>query len=177
MLVLGAGTALHVEGRKPHRRRWPELLSSSASIRRSSRWLGDPTTGDEVRRDTHRGRQGAFGFDARVDDGQALFDRADRPPGLAAVRLWELVTLARVPSVSSFNAEAGNRLTSIATALRLPAARTAELQKMTVVDSRRKHDNPSQVTRTFRTCTASATRDVIVKNGDEGLSPSLQLYT
>ena len=93
-----AGTALHVEGRKPHR---PEVamdllaeLGLDPGILRSA--LEDPTTADEVRREHDTVVQkGAFGVPTLVfDDGQALFGPVliSPPTGEAALRLWELVT-------------------------------------------------------------------------------------
>jgi 2-hydroxychromene-2-carboxylate isomerase len=72
-----AGTALHVEGRKPHR---PVVAR---------------TTADEVRREHEVVvDKGAFGVPTLVfDDGQALFGPVliDPPKADAALRLWELV--------------------------------------------------------------------------------------
>jgi 2-hydroxychromene-2-carboxylate isomerase len=93
-----AGTALHVEGRKPHR---PEVamellqeLGLDPSILRQA--LDDPTTGDEVHREHDIVvSKGAFGVPTLVfDDGQALFGPVliSPPRGDAALRLWELVT-------------------------------------------------------------------------------------
>jgi 2-hydroxychromene-2-carboxylate isomerase len=93
-----AGTALHVEGRKPHR---PEVamdlldeLGLDPGILR--RALDDPTTGDEVRHEHDTVvEKGAFGVPTLVfDDGQALFGPVliSPPTGAAALRLWELVT-------------------------------------------------------------------------------------
>ncbi len=93
-----AGTALHVDGRKPHR---PEVamelleeLGLDPGILALA--LDDPTTGDEVRleHETVVGK-GAFGVPTLVfDDGQALFGPVliSPPRGRAALRLWELVT-------------------------------------------------------------------------------------
>jgi 2-hydroxychromene-2-carboxylate isomerase len=93
-----AGTALHVEGRKPHR---PEVarellqdLGLDPEILRQA--LDDPTTGDEVRREHDTVvEKGAFGVPTLVfDDGQALFGPVliSPPTGEAARRLWEIVT-------------------------------------------------------------------------------------
>jgi 2-hydroxychromene-2-carboxylate isomerase len=95
---LAAGTALHVQGRKPHR---PEVaadlleeLGLDPSIVTAA--MDDPTTGDEVRREHDVVvDKGAFGVPTLVfDDGQALFGPVliDPPTGPEAVRLWELVT-------------------------------------------------------------------------------------
>jgi 2-hydroxychromene-2-carboxylate isomerase len=93
-----AGTALHIDGRKPHR---PEVarellgeLGLDPGIVDAA--LEDPTTGDEVRREHDVVvDKGAFGVPTLVfDDGQALFGPVliDPPRGQEAVRLWELVT-------------------------------------------------------------------------------------
>jgi len=93
-----AGTALHVQGRKPHR---PEVamellqeLGLDPAILRQA--LDDPTTGDEVRREHDIVvDKGAFGVPTLVfDDGQALFGPVliSPPRGDAAIRLWKLVT-------------------------------------------------------------------------------------
>jgi 2-hydroxychromene-2-carboxylate isomerase len=93
-----AGTALHVQGRKPHR---PEVamellreLDLDPGILTLA--LDDPSTGDEVRQEheTVVGK-GGFGVPTLVfDDGQALFGPVliSPPRGDAALRLWELVT-------------------------------------------------------------------------------------
>jgi 2-hydroxychromene-2-carboxylate isomerase len=93
-----AGTALHVEGRKPHR---PEV---AAQLLRElgldpeivTMALEDPTTGADVRREHEIVvSKGAFGVPTLVfDDGQALFGPVliHPPQGDAALRLWELVT-------------------------------------------------------------------------------------
>jgi 2-hydroxychromene-2-carboxylate isomerase len=93
-----AGTALHVQGRKPHR---PEVaiellqeLDLDPGILKMA--LDDPSTGDEVRREheTVVGK-GGFGVPTLIfDDGQALFGPVliSPPRGDAALRLWELVT-------------------------------------------------------------------------------------
>jgi 2-hydroxychromene-2-carboxylate isomerase len=93
-----AGTALHVEGRKPHRREVAMELLEELGLDPQivDRALEDPTTGDDVRRehDIVVGK-GAFGVPTLVfDDGQALFGPVliDPPTGAAALRLWALVT-------------------------------------------------------------------------------------
>jgi 2-hydroxychromene-2-carboxylate isomerase len=93
-----AGTALHVDGRKPHR---PEVaatlleeLGLDTGIVMAA--LDDPSTGDEVRAEHEIVvDKGAFGVPTLVfDDGQALFGPVliSPPRGGAALRLWELVT-------------------------------------------------------------------------------------
>lgn len=92
---MAAGTALHVEGRKPHRREVAEELLGElgldpALVREA---LDDPTTHDEVREEHQRVLDlGFFGVPTLVfDDGQALFGPVlvDPPTGAAAVRMWE----------------------------------------------------------------------------------------
>ena len=95
---LAAGTALHVDGRKPHR---PEVaaalleeLGLDPGIVEAA--MADPTTGDEVRAEHDVVvSKGAFGVPTLVfDDGQALFGPVliEPPTGEAAVRLWRSVT-------------------------------------------------------------------------------------
>jgi 2-hydroxychromene-2-carboxylate isomerase len=92
-----AGTALHVQGRKPHR---PEVaaalleeLGLDPGIVEAA--MADPTTGDDVHREHDVVvSKGAFGVPTLVfDDGQALFGPVliDPPKGDDAVRLWEHV--------------------------------------------------------------------------------------
>jgi 2-hydroxychromene-2-carboxylate isomerase len=95
---LAAGTALHVEGRKPHRPEVAAALLDELGLDPAivSAAMEDPTTGDEVHRehDVVVGK-GAFGVPTLVfDDGQALFGPVliDPPAGAEAVRLWDLVT-------------------------------------------------------------------------------------
>ncbi|HEX4218634.1 MAG TPA: DsbA family protein [Acidimicrobiales bacterium] len=93
-----AGTALHVEGRKPHRREVAEHLVAQlgldpALVRDA---IEDPTTGDEVRAEHDRViALGGWGVPTLVfEDSHALFGPVliAPPTGEAAVRLWELVT-------------------------------------------------------------------------------------
>ncbi len=95
---LAAGTALHLEGRKPHR---PEVAASlladlglDPGIVQAA--IDDPTTGDEVKREHDLiVEKGAFGVPTLVfRDGQALFGPVliDPPKGDEAVALWDLVT-------------------------------------------------------------------------------------
>ncbi|MGO8874292.1 MAG: DsbA family protein [Acidimicrobiales bacterium] len=94
---LAAGTALHVEGRKPHR---PEVaaallveLGLDPAIVQAA--IEDPTTHNEVRADHERVTTlGAFGVPTLFfDDGQALFGPVliDPPTGDEAIALWESV--------------------------------------------------------------------------------------
>ncbi|HXQ61875.1 MAG TPA: DsbA family protein [Acidimicrobiales bacterium] len=93
-----AGTALHVDGRQPHRpevaRALLEELGLDPGILKTA--LEDPTTGDEVRLEHEIVvDKGAFGVPTLVfDDEQALFGPVliSPPRGQAALRLWELVT-------------------------------------------------------------------------------------
>ena len=93
-----AGTALHVEGRKPHRPEVARELLTELDLDPEivSLALDDPTTGDDVRREHDVVvDKGAFGVPTLVfDDGQALFGPVliSPPEGPAALRLWELVT-------------------------------------------------------------------------------------
>lgn len=92
-----AGTALHVDGRKPHRREVAEELLAELGLDPGlvQVALDDPTTSDEV----HAEHQmvvdlGFFGVPTlRFDDGQALFGPVllDPPAGADAVRLWDHV--------------------------------------------------------------------------------------
>jgi 2-hydroxychromene-2-carboxylate isomerase len=95
---LAAGTALHVDGRKPHR---PEVaaalledLGLDPAIVEAA--ISDPTTGDEVMREHELVvEKGAFGVPTLVfSDGQALFGPVliDPPKGDEAIALWKLVT-------------------------------------------------------------------------------------
>jgi 2-hydroxychromene-2-carboxylate isomerase len=95
---LAAGTALHVEGRKPHRREVAEALLADLGLDPGlvQVALDDSTTHDEVRAEHERvvGR-GAFGVPTLFfDDGQALYGPVlvDPPRGEGAVRLWHHVT-------------------------------------------------------------------------------------
>jgi 2-hydroxychromene-2-carboxylate isomerase len=92
-----AGTALHVEGRKPHRPEVARELLAELGLDPDivTLALDDPTTGDDVRaeHETVVGK-GAFGVPTLVfDDGQALFGPVliSPPHGAAALRLWDLV--------------------------------------------------------------------------------------
>jgi 2-hydroxychromene-2-carboxylate isomerase len=90
-----SGTALHVEGRKPHRPEVAEALlvelDLDPGIVRAA--IDDPTTHEEVMADHERVTAvGAFGVPTLFfDDGQALFGPVliDPPSGDAAVRLWD----------------------------------------------------------------------------------------
>jgi 2-hydroxychromene-2-carboxylate isomerase len=95
---LAAGTALHVDGRKPHR---PEVAAEligqlgldPALVRQA---IEDPSTHDEVRADHERVTSlGGWGVPTLVFGGdRALFGPVliDPPAGAAAVRLWRLLT-------------------------------------------------------------------------------------
>ncbi len=94
---LAAGAALHVEGRKPHRREVAEALLGELGLDPGivGEALSDETTNDEVRAEHEQVTDlGFFGVPTlRFDDGQALFGPVliDPPVGDAAVRLWEHV--------------------------------------------------------------------------------------
>ncbi|MGI8757139.1 MAG: DsbA family protein, partial [Acidimicrobiales bacterium] len=94
---LAAGTALHVDGRKPHRKEVAEALLVELDLDPGlvHQALDDPTTSDEVLVE-HQAvvDAGCFGVPTlRFDDGQALFGPVllDPPTGDAAVRLWDHV--------------------------------------------------------------------------------------
>jgi 2-hydroxychromene-2-carboxylate isomerase len=98
-----AGTALHVDGRKPHRPEVAEELLAQldldpALVRAA---IEDPTTHDDVRADHERVTGlGGWGVPTLVFDGngggqaRALFGPVliDPPAGEAAIRLWRLLT-------------------------------------------------------------------------------------
>jgi 2-hydroxychromene-2-carboxylate isomerase len=93
-----AGTALHVDGRKPHQREVAEELIGQlgldpALVRQA---IDDPTTHDEVRADHDRVTSlGGWGVPTLVfGTDRALFGPVliDPPDGEAAVRLWRLLT-------------------------------------------------------------------------------------
>ncbi|MCZ7528510.1 MAG: DsbA family protein [Acidimicrobiia bacterium] len=92
-----AGTALHVEGRKPHRREVAEALLAEMGLDPGlvGAAIDDETTHDEVRREHERVvALGFFGVPTLFfPDGQALFGPVliDPPTGDEAVRLWEHV--------------------------------------------------------------------------------------
>jgi 2-hydroxychromene-2-carboxylate isomerase len=96
-----AGSALHLEGRKPHEpavaRSLLEELGFDPGLVDEA--IADPTTGDEVLAD-HRRVVDAGGFGVPTlffPDGQCLFGPVlvDPPTGQAAVRLWEAVVAWR----------------------------------------------------------------------------------
>ena len=94
---LRAGTALHVDGLKPHRREVAEHLVGEMGLDPAlvGEAIDDPTTTDEVRAEHERVLElGGWGVPTLVfDDDQAFFGPVviDPPTGDAAVRLWELV--------------------------------------------------------------------------------------
>jgi 2-hydroxychromene-2-carboxylate isomerase len=96
-----AGTALHVDGQKPHRREVAEALVAELGLDPAlvGQAIDDPTTHDEVRADHDRVvALGGWGVPTLVfDDDQALFGPVliEPPTGDAAVRLWETVTAWR----------------------------------------------------------------------------------
>jgi 2-hydroxychromene-2-carboxylate isomerase len=91
---LAAGTALHVDGRKPHRPEVAEALLVELGLDPAivQAAIDDPTTHDEVLADHERVTAvGAFGVPTLFfEDGQALFGPVliEPPSGEAAVRLW-----------------------------------------------------------------------------------------
>jgi len=102
---LAAGTALHVEGRKPHRPEVAEELLAGLGLDPGlvAEAIGDPTTSDEVRDEHDRVLELAgwgvptLVFDDDDDAGssaQALFGPVliDPPTGDDAVALWHAVT-------------------------------------------------------------------------------------
>ena len=95
---LAAGTALHVEGTKPHRREVAEALIGQLGLDPVlvGQALADPSTHDEVRADHDRVTGlGGWGVPTLVFGGrQALFGPVliEPPSGEAAIRLWQLLT-------------------------------------------------------------------------------------
>lgn len=95
---LAAGTALHVDGRKPHRPEVAAELLAHLDLDPGlvTRAIEDPGTSDEVLADHERVTGlGGWGVPTLVfGDSQALFGPVlIRPPsGDAAVRLWQLMT-------------------------------------------------------------------------------------
>jgi len=93
-----AGTALHVEGHKPHRPEVAESLVAELGLDPAlvGQAIDDPTTHDEVRADHDRVvALGGWGVPTLVfDDDRALFGPVliEPPTGAAAVRLWDLLT-------------------------------------------------------------------------------------
>jgi 2-hydroxychromene-2-carboxylate isomerase len=93
-----SGTALHVEGRKPHRREVAEHLVSEMGLDPAlvGQAMEDPTTSEEVKEEHERViGLGGWGVPTLVFDGDhALFGPVliEPPTGPAAVRLWDLVT-------------------------------------------------------------------------------------
>lgn len=95
---LAAGTALHVEGNKPHRREVAEVLIGQLGLDPAlvGQALADPSTHEEVRADHDRVTGlGGWGVPTLVFGGrQALFGPVliEPPSGEAAIRLWQLLT-------------------------------------------------------------------------------------
>jgi 2-hydroxychromene-2-carboxylate isomerase len=95
---LAAGTALHVDGRKPHQREVAAELLGQLGLDPAlvGAAIDDPSTGDEVKADHDRLTSlGAWGVPTLVFGGdRALFGPVliEPPAGPAAVRLWQLVT-------------------------------------------------------------------------------------
>ena len=95
---LRAGTALHVDGRRPHRPEVAEALLGEMGL--DPAWvreaIDDPTTTDEVRAEHDRVVElGGWGVPTLVFEGDHAFFGPvviDPPTGAAALRLWELVT-------------------------------------------------------------------------------------
>lgn len=90
-------SALHVEGRKPHRREVAEQIAAEIGLEPSvvGEALADESTHDEVR-DEHQQvvDLGFFGVPTlRWDDGRAVFGPVivEPPTGAEAVRLWHHV--------------------------------------------------------------------------------------
>jgi hypothetical protein len=96
---LAAGTALHVQGRKPHRREVAaELLAAELGLDPAlvDQAIDDPSTGAEVKADHDRVTSlGGWGVPTLIFGGdRALFGPVliEPPSGAAAVRLWHLIT-------------------------------------------------------------------------------------
>ncbi|MDE0928531.1 MAG: DsbA family protein [Acidimicrobiales bacterium] len=94
---LNAGTALHVDGRKPHEPEVARHLLSEMGLdpAMADQALSDPTTHDEVRADHQRVIDlGGWGVPTLVFAGEQKFFGPvliDPPTGEAADRLWQLV--------------------------------------------------------------------------------------
>src|SRR5271165_3623286 len=92
-----AGTALHVDGRKPHRIEVAEELMTQLGLDPGlvGQAIEDPSTHDDVRADHERVVSlGGWGVPTLVFSGdRALFGPVliEPPPGPAAVRLWQLM--------------------------------------------------------------------------------------
>lgn len=92
-----AGTALHVEGRKPHRPEVARELLGELGLDPGlvDRAIEDPTTHDDVKTDHDAViADGGWGVPIlRFDGGDCFFGPVlvDPPTGADAVRLWELV--------------------------------------------------------------------------------------
>jgi 2-hydroxychromene-2-carboxylate isomerase len=92
-----AGTALHVDGRKPHDPEVARRLLAEMGLdpRLVDEAIDDPTTGDEVKAEHDACvADGGWGVPIlRFDDGHCFFGPVlvDAPTGEAAVRLWDLV--------------------------------------------------------------------------------------
>ncbi len=95
---LAAGTALHVDGRKPHRREVAEDLLGRLGLNPAlvGEAIEDPSTSEEVRADHDRlTGLGGWGVPTLVFAGdRPLFGPVlvEPPGGHAAVRLWRLLT-------------------------------------------------------------------------------------
>ncbi|MBX3285703.1 MAG: DsbA family protein [Actinobacteria bacterium] len=95
---LRAGTALHVDGRKPHRPEVAEALLVEMGLDPGlvREAIDDPTTTEEVRAEHERVLElGGWGVPVLVFEGDHAFFGPvviDPPTGDAALRLWELVT-------------------------------------------------------------------------------------
>jgi 2-hydroxychromene-2-carboxylate isomerase len=95
---LAAGTALHVQGRKPHRREVAAQLLGELGLDEGlvDAAIDDATTGDEVLADHERVTSlGGWGVPTLVFGGdRALFGPViiEPPTGAAALRLWRLMT-------------------------------------------------------------------------------------
>jgi 2-hydroxychromene-2-carboxylate isomerase len=95
---LAAGTALHVQGRKPHRREVAAELLAGLGLDPAlvDAAIDDPSTGAAVKADHDRVTSlGGWGVPTLVFDGdRALFGPVliEPPTGPAAIRLWHLVT-------------------------------------------------------------------------------------
>jgi len=93
-----AGTALHVDGRKPHRRAVAEELLTQLGLDPAlvGQAIDDPSTTKDVQADHDRVTSlGGWGVPTLVFSGdRALFGPVliEPPAGAAAVRLWQLMT-------------------------------------------------------------------------------------
>ena len=152
-----AGTALHVEGHKPHRREVAEHLVAQMGLDPSlvGQAIEDPTTSAEVKAEHDRVvALGGWGVPTLVfDNAHALFGPVliDPPTGPAALRLWELVIgWLEFPNLYEIqHPKRREDLQAIATAFQpYVEARTGKASRRTPHDG--PHNDPGGVGRVLR---------------------------